>query len=197
MPGTREETTTGRPLATLKGHTGTVWDVLLSADGRLLASGGGDGTVRLWETTTGRPLATLKGHTGGVWGVALSADGRLLASGGGDGIVRLWSLADTRDHGENMLGMQEAGGGQLLATLKGHTGVVRGVALSADGRLVISGGYDGTVRLWESSTGTCLRTLRAERRYERLDITRLTGVTAAQREALLALGAINQDLATA
>ena len=56
-----------------------------------------------------------------------------------------------------------------------------------------SGGYDGTVRLWEVSTGTCLRTLQPERRYERLDITRLTGVTEAQREALLTLGAVDHD----
>jgi len=53
--------------------------------------------------------------------------------------------------------------------------------VSADGELLASGGYDGTVRLWEASTGTCLRTLQAERRYERLDITGLTGVTSAQR----------------
>jgi hypothetical protein len=45
------------------------------------------------------------------------------------------------------------------------------------------------VRLWQSSTGTALRILRPERRYERLDITGLTGITDAQRTALLALGA--------
>jgi WD40 repeat protein len=67
--------------------------------------------------------------------------------------------------------------------------VVYGVALSADGQLVASGGFDGTVRLWQSSTGTALRILRPERRYERLDITGLTGITDAQRTALLALGA--------
>jgi len=49
------------------------------------------------------------------------------------------------------------------------------------------------VRLWQASSGTCLRTLRAERRYEGLDITGLSGVTSAQRAALLALGTIEQD----
>jgi WD40 repeat protein len=96
-----------------------------------------------------------------------------MTSGGQDGTVRLW----------------EATAGEPLATLQGHTGGVRGVALSADGRLLASGGQDGTVRLWEASSAVSLRTLRSDRRYERLDITGLTGVTTAQRTALLALGA--------
>jgi WD40 repeat protein len=89
----------------------------------------------------------------------------------------------------------EASSGRLLATLSGHTGGVRGPALSGDGRLVVSGSLDGTVRLWEAQRGSCLRTLRPERRYERLDITGLTGITAAQRAALLALGAIEEAAA--
>jgi WD40 repeat protein len=132
--------------------------------------------VRLWEAQSGQPLATLHGHNGPVWAVALSGDGRLLASGSWDGRAKLW----------------EASSGQLLATLHGHTGPVTDVALSGDGGLLASGGEDGTVRLWEAGNGTCLRTLRADRRYERLDITSLTGVTEAQRAALLALGAIEQ-----
>jgi WD40 repeat protein/transcriptional regulator with XRE-family HTH domain len=174
------ETSTGRPLVTLEGHTSAVWGVALSADGRLVASGGFEGTVRLWETSTGRPLATLQGHTSGVLNVALSADGHLVASSGLDGTVRLW----------------EAPRGRPLATLRGHTGPASAVALSADGRLLASGGWDGTVRLWETPSGVHVRTLRAERRYERLDITGLTGISDAQRQALLALGAVEDEAST-
>jgi WD40 repeat protein len=148
--------------------------VALSGDSQLVASGSFDGTVRLWETSSGRLLVTLQGQTSAIRGVALSADGQLVASGGLDGTVRLW----------------ETSSGRLLATLQGHTSGVFGVALSADGQLVVSSGDDGTVKLWEAKSGTCLHTLRAERRYERMDISGLIGITPAQRASLIALGAV-------
>ena len=105
------------------------------------------------------------------------ATGRLLAGGSWDGTIRLW----------------EARSGRLLGTLRGHTSGVWGVALSADGRLLVSGSEDGTVRLWESNSGAHLHTLWSDRRYERVDITGLTGVTAAQRASMLALGAVEHQ----
>ena len=121
-------------------------------------------------------VAILHDHTGLVWGLAVTGNGDLLASGGADGTVRLWETS-TR---------------QAVATLEGHTGAVWGVALSAGGDLLASGGEEGTVRLWAAKSGAFLRALRPEHCYERLDITGLSGITEAQRERLLALGASNQ-----
>ncbi|MHC5733242.1 MAG: WD40 repeat domain-containing protein, partial [Nostoc sp.] len=80
----------GLPLAEpLRGHQGYVNSVAISADGQTIVSGGGDGTVRLWNRQ-GLPLAEpLRGHQGYVNSVAISADGQTIVSGGGDGTVRL------------------------------------------------------------------------------------------------------------
>jgi WD40 repeat protein len=71
------------------------------------------------------------------------------------------------------------------------------VPLSADGQTLASGSLDGTVKLWDAGSFSVLRTLRPDRRYERMDITGLTGVTTAQKAALLALGAVEQAPARA
>jgi len=138
------EVATGRKLRTLVGHSDRVKSVAFSVDGKMLATGSLDKTVKLWEITTGRELHTLSGHSDIVDSVAFSADGRTLASGSWDQTIKLWDV----------------GSGKELKTLQGHSAWVLSVAFSADGFTLASGSWDHTIKLWDVTSGKELRTLR-------------------------------------
>jgi WD40 repeat protein len=77
---------------TLRGYKDEIWPIAWSPDGRTLALGSRDQTIRLWDGDTGKPLGTLRGHKDAILSVAWSPDGRTLASGSGSGdnTIRLW-----------------------------------------------------------------------------------------------------------
>jgi WD40 repeat protein len=113
-----------------------------SADGKRLALGTEDRTVKLWDCLAGG-VRELRGHQERVSAVAFTPDGRTLASGGWDRTVRLWNVA----------------AGQEVATLEAHAGKVRALVFSPSGRLLASGGdipsggqYDGEVFFWRADS---------------------------------------------
>ncbi|MFN7851658.1 MAG: WD40 repeat domain-containing protein, partial [Dolichospermum sp.] len=77
---------------TLKGHESLVRSVGFSPDGKQLASGSGDKTIKIWDVTTGKVLNTLKGHEISVYSVGFSPDGQQLASGSGDTTIKIWDV---------------------------------------------------------------------------------------------------------
>jgi WD40 repeat protein/serine/threonine protein kinase len=124
------------------GHTDDVASVAISADGRIVLSGGKDETVRVWDVRTGQCLHTLT-HGDIVASVAISANGHIAVSGGWDRAVRVWDLTT----------------GRCQHTLARHRDDVTSVALSADGRTAVSGSVDRTVRVWNVPAGQCQQTL--------------------------------------
>ena len=83
-----------------------------SPDGKRLASGSADKTVKVWEVQTGQEALTLKGHTSGVWSVCFSPDGKRLASASGDKTVKVWDAA-TGGRPSSSTGTPKASGARL------------------------------------------------------------------------------------
>ena len=152
------EAQTGKELALLIGHTGRVTSLGFPADGRFLASGSFDRTVRLWDIDTGKQTAVFAGHRGGIAAIAVSPDGKSVVSGGSwDSTLILWDT-ETGEQIKRHTRYTD----NLIRRFKiwlnksstvPNPNAIEALAFSPDGKTFVSGHRDSTLRLWEAETG--------------------------------------------
>jgi WD40 repeat protein len=173
------ETATGKPLQTLKDlHEDAVLSLAFSPDGKLLASGAADKIAKVTDLSTSRQANAFEGHTHHVTGVAFRADGRVLASSGADGVVLTWDMlaGERRKKIEGwtkeVTALQYIGSSNQLVTSAGDNLVrivsddgtqvramanlpdyMQAVASAPGGGLIIAGGEDSTLRVWDRASG--------------------------------------------
>lgn len=116
----------------------------------IVASGSGDGTVRLWNTRTGKVIARWTGHTRSVWSVSWSSTGKRVASGSEDGTARVWDV--------------ETGKTAMYGLIKTAHRFVYAVSYSPDSKQIATGGYkQNAVQIWDADTGKLLSTIEHSR----------------------------------
>ena len=132
--------------ATLTGHTERVLSVVFSPDGSLLASGGMDRTVRVWDISTSQLVQTLQKETFHLYAVEFSRDAATLFTGSMGGYISVWDIQHRR----------------MRRKLEGHLHWVNGIARSPDGNTLASVGRGGALCIWDANDGSLLHIVKED-----------------------------------
>jgi WD40 repeat protein len=149
---------TGKDEGTIEAHRGSVRAVAFSPDDQTIASGGNDRLVKLWKVADREMKTTLKGHEGSVRCLSFSSNGKVLASGGDDGSVKLWNPDTGKQQETKQPQPQPQPKAKGKANPNPNLEEVTVLAFAGD-RTLISGGSNGTISQWDSSTGDMIGTL--------------------------------------
>ena len=173
-----------------------IWTLDISPDGKLIASGSFDKTVKIWDVNRGIELGILHGHEDQIWGCAFFPDGKRLVSASWDSTLKIWDLTSLisnqqitgRDNTKRTIRNRYSEVKQWLSSdleipSSSHnvsrcaqarpidlTGPILCAAISLDSRLIVSASWDGWLRRWQIDTGIELSPMRAHKGY----ITALT-----------------------
>jgi WD40 repeat protein len=180
------EAATGKLILNIKnGHSDTVYGVAFSSDGKKLATCGADKFVKVFETPGGKFLKSFEGHTNQVLDVAWKADGKLLVSVGADNAIKVWDYQKGEqvrtfgNHAKQITRIVFKGRTSEIATCSGDQTVrfwnvdtgsngltiggsqdyLYALGMSADGKIVASGGEEGVVRLYNAANGQLLKAI--------------------------------------
>jgi WD40 repeat protein len=168
------DTDSGHELHCLRGHRREITAVAFAPDGHWLVTSSTDGTARIWDAASGQELRTLQRENAGpLWAIAVMPDGKRVVTGSEDRTARVWDAASGQIRltiqGHTDLPVLGASTVALLSSLHargpflaasalspgrtGHIGRVWAVAATPDGRRLVTGSEDGTVRIWDASNG--------------------------------------------
>ncbi|MEM7132443.1 MAG: BTAD domain-containing putative transcriptional regulator [Chloroflexota bacterium] len=126
----------GPRICTLQNQTGSINAIAFHADGRILAGGGDERVIRLWDIEREQVMNTLQGHADPIMSLSFSPDGSQLASSSGDQTLRLWDVET----------------GYPTQIMTGYAKPVNTLTFSLDGRVLVSGGNDQAIHVWDVAT---------------------------------------------